>query len=119
MRILVVDDQQDLLDGMGKLLTLLNHEPVLERDPRQALGLIDSGEFDVLITDMVMPNMGGREVIKQVRGKHPDLWIVAISGGGDSIPANTNLRISQAYGADRVLYKPFCRPELMDALKKS
>ena len=119
MRILVIDDQQDMLNLMGAALADPRHEVHLEQDSRRAFTLLEDGKFDVLIVDIVMPNLGGIDVIKKVRSNHPDLWIVAVSGGGDSLPVNTNLKISEADGADRILYKPFRKSELLTAIARS
>jgi DNA-binding response OmpR family regulator len=118
MRILIVDDQQDMLSALGNMLARTDHTVTLEQDSKRALALIEEQDFDILVTDMMMPGIGGVDIIRNVRPKKPDLWIVAISGGSEVMPVNTVLRISEAYGADRVLFKPFRKAELLAALQR-
>jgi CheY-like chemotaxis protein len=68
---------------------------------------------------MIMPEVGGIDVIRQVRKDHPNLWIVAISGGGDMLSTTVTLTLSEAFGADRILYKPFVKSELLAALERT
>lgn len=116
MRILIVDDQRDMLERIADMLAQSAHELVLQQDSTQVVTQLQQEQFDVLITDMMMPGVGGVDIIRQIRRQNEDLWIVAISGGGEELSVNTMLRISEAYGADRILYKPFRKPELLAAI---
>jgi CheY-like chemotaxis protein len=116
VRILVVDDQQDMLARIADMLAQTGHELVLQQDSKKALVQLHDESFDVLITDMMMPDVGGADIIRQIRRQNANLWIVAISGGSKDLSVNTMLRISEAYGADRILYKPFRKPELLAAI---
>jgi CheY-like chemotaxis protein len=118
MRILVLDDDKEILDFVGKLLRDEGHEVTASARARAGLLQIDAKRIDVLLTDMLMPEMDGIEVIKALRKNHPDLLIVAMSGGGSRLSADTTLNMSQAFGADRVLYKPFRRNELLAAIQR-
>lgn len=117
MRVLVVDDQKELLDRIGGMLKGTGHTVTLETNSRRALELISLHPFDALVTDIVMPELGGIDLIRSVRADHPALRIVAISGGGDVVPTHTALTISEAFGADRILYKPFRKAELLIAIE--
>lgn len=94
------------------------HEVAGFTDSETGLDAVRAGEFDVLVTDMLMPRTDGVEIIRALRELKPQLWIVAISGGGRAMPANSTLKISSAFGADRVLHKPFSKTELLDAIHK-
>lgn len=118
MRILIVDDQAEMLSVIAKMLDRTGHELVLQTDPKKALEQLRSERFDVLVTDMLMPELRGIDIIRELRREKSDLWIVAISGGGDTITEKSMLRMSEAYGADRVLYKPFRKPELLAAIER-
>ena len=118
MRILIVDDQQDMLARIADMLAQTGHDIVLQQDSTEAMRQLQQEQFDVLITDMIMPGVGGVDIIRQIRRQNADLCIVAISGGGEELSVNTMLRISEAYGADRVLYKPFRKPELLAAITR-
>lgn len=118
LRVLVIDDQKQMLTTLGNLLRRAGHEVVLANSGREGLSRIAENDIEVLITDMLMPDMDGIEVIKTLRVKHPGLWIVAMSGGGRMLSANVALTLSRAFGADRVLYKPFRTAELLAALER-
>ncbi|HTQ52249.1 MAG TPA: response regulator [Candidatus Acidoferrales bacterium] len=70
---------------------------------------------DLVITDMLMPEMDGVETVQQLRRSFPGLKIIAISGGGLASPDHY-LKIAQKLGADKTLKKPFTFPELLDAI---
>lgn len=70
---------------------------------------------DLVITDMLMPEMDGVETIQQLRRSFPDIKIMAISGGGLASPDHY-LRIAKKLGADKTLKKPFTFPELLDVV---
>ena len=118
MRILIVDDQRDMLARIADMLAQTGHELVLQQDSKKALAQLQDEPFDILITDMMMPDVGGADIIRQIRRQNVNLWIVAISGGGQDLSVNTILRISEAYGADRILYKPFRKAELLAAISR-
>src|SRR3974390_701275 len=67
---------------------------------------------DLVIPDMLMPEMDGVETIQQLRRSFPDVKIMAISGGGLASPDHY-LRIAKKLGADKTLKKPFPFPELL------
>ena len=117
MRILAIDDNQDVLNLMDEYLRGDGHDVIATTCAKTGVKHIEAGGIDVLLTDILMPEMDGVEVIKTLRRNHSDLWIVAMSGGGSRLPANSALTLSQAFGADRTLYKPFKRNELLAAIR--
>lgn len=119
MRIAVIDDDDDLLTATRRLLEQAGHEVSAFVEPAKGLQKVQGGGFDVLVTDMLMPGIDGIEVIRNLRKSQPDLWIVAISGGGDLLPAATALKFSEVFGADRLLYKPFRKAELLAAVSRA
>lgn len=70
---------------------------------------------DLVITDMLMPEMDGVEAIQQLRQSFPNVKIIAISGGGLASP-DYYLKIARKLGADKTLKKPFTFPELLDTI---
>jgi CheY-like chemotaxis protein len=67
--------------------------------------------FDVIITDILMPNRDGLEVMAEVRRKHPAVRIIASSGGG-RVSSDSYLQIARRSGAHALLPKPFTMGEL-------
>lgn len=115
MNILLVDDNPQLLYVQRELLGRLGHQVTLAMDGREALRWAELERFDVVISDIVMPNQEGLETIKLLRRMHPGLRIVAMSGGG-SADSGLYLEMALKMGADCALSKPFTEKELVAAL---
>ena len=114
-RILFIDDEEPIRIVAGTLLQFAGHEVVTAVDGQQGVELFRQQTFDLVITDLVMPRMGGEETIAVLRKLRPGIKIIATFGGGwvfgvDSVTAAKHL------GADAMLPKPFSRGELLAAL---
>jgi DNA-binding NtrC family response regulator len=72
--------------------------------------------MSLVLTDLVMPDKEGIELITDLRRMHPGLKIIAMSGGGRNSP-HAYLNLASRLGAASVLAKPFSFQELMDAIK--
>jgi PAS domain S-box-containing protein len=101
-KILVVDDEEGIRNLFWQVLTGAGYEVSLASDGQQALKLVQDREFDVVVTDLVMPEREGIETIQALRKEHRELKIVAISGafGGKM------LRTAELLGANAALLKP-------------
>lgn len=78
-RVLLVEDQKILSQLMSFELKAADHEVTLASDGVQALALLDRLSFDVVVTDLYMPEMGGIELIKHMQQKNIDLPIIVLS----------------------------------------
>jgi len=116
-RILVVDDDVEILDLLRAMLEREHFEVLTACDGNEALKLLDSEAIDVMITDILMPEKEGIETILQLRKTHPQIKIIAISGGGKG-DANHYVYIAQWAGADRVFTKPLDRTELLRSIEE-
>jgi CheY-like chemotaxis protein len=113
--ILVVDDEQDICGIAQLLLENAGCSVVCTTNAARALAAVEQRDFDLLITDMLMPEMDGVELINSVRRTKPDQRIMAISGGGMA-PRESYLQIASMYGVNGVLAKPFSRDQLLKAV---
>lgn len=104
-RLLVVDDHKEFLDAFVEALQAGGHEVISAGDGKAALRLFQTEEPDLLITDILMPEKDGLEVILEMRRERPDIRIIAVSSGG-RIGAKYVLQAAEALGADRVFTKP-------------
>ncbi|MBL1277326.1 MAG: response regulator [Ectothiorhodospiraceae bacterium] len=118
-KILIVDDEAPLRTMLSHMLIADNHEVIVAEDGGQGIKLYHEGMPDLVISDLVMPNKNGIDMILELKRDYPDLRLIAISGGGGITGAFDYLPTAKLVGADSILKKPFGIQELRDALKKS
>src|ERR1044072_8376631 len=87
-RILVADDDDMVRKTIRRMLELAGHEVTEAQDGVQCERIAATAKPDIVITDIVMPEQEGIETIRRLRRAHPELNIMAISGGGLSREAN-------------------------------
>ena len=109
--VLIVDDDPQMLRLLTDVAELDNHDVLLAQDGALAMDYFDHQLPDLMITDILMPNKEGLELISEVREKHPNIKIIAYSGGGSSDP-ESYLEFATGMGADRVFSKPMPLAEL-------
>jgi len=110
--ILVIDDNIDFSAILRAHLTAAGHQPVVVQAARDGIALIEQGGVDLVLTDILMPDVDGIEVLRSVKRRWPGLPVVAMSGGGQ-IGANDLLDMIGHLGADHVLQKPVRRADLL------
>jgi CheY-like chemotaxis protein len=111
--ILVIDDDAVLRRVITLALERIGHSVVRCENGRKAIEYLARQNADLLITDIVMPEMDGVETVRAARQLKPELPILAISGGGSFDPQDY-LGIAQVFGANAVLPKPFRPAELIE-----
>jgi two-component system response regulator (stage 0 sporulation protein F) len=109
--ILLVDDDDPLRTVLRINLTKWGHRVVEARNGKLALALVQQEVPDMVVTDLVMPEMEGLEFIRELRRTRPEVKIIAMSGGG-RLSATGYLKMAKAMGARQVLAKPFAIEEL-------
>jgi CheY-like chemotaxis protein len=83
LRILVVEDHSDTLQALSRLLNHFGHEISVADGAQDALNIIDSKEFDVVLCDIALPDGSGYDVIAQAKRRRP-IKAVALTGFGTS-----------------------------------
>ncbi len=116
-KILIADDDSEIRVTLQKLLQMVGHEVQLAKDGLEAGRILDAGAFDLMVTDIVMPNQEGLESIMQAKQKHPSLHLIAMSGGGKDRTENY-LRMAKTFGADAIFMKPFSPREMLDKVNE-
>ncbi|HTI71209.1 MAG TPA: response regulator [Candidatus Limnocylindria bacterium] len=114
-RILLVDDDDHVRRPVQMNLTRTGHQVVEARNGREAMDIYRREQFDVVITDLIMPEQEGLETIQQLKKHNPAVRVIAISGGG-RLSANNYLQLAERLGAQRTLAKPFTTEELVKAI---
>lgn len=109
--VLIVDDDPQMLRLITDVVSLDKHDVLLAQDGELAMDYFKHQQPNLMITDILMPNKEGLELISEVREKHPNLKIIAYSGGGASDP-ESYLEFASGMGADKVFSKPMPLDEL-------
>ena len=114
-RVLCVDDEPVILQILRRLLEVQGFDPVTCSNPLTALSEFSEGMFDVVITDIHMPQMDGLSLMRSLRSKQPDLPVVVVTGQGTVDTAIQALR----EGASGMLVKPFTGEELLSEVRRA
>jgi CheY-like chemotaxis protein len=116
-RILVIDDDVQVLNVLHNALVREGYEVLKASNGKEGIKLYREDPFDLVITDLIMPEKEGIETIQELKNKFPEIKIIAISGGG-RIGPEEYLPMAKMFGAQRTLAKPFGRNELVRAVKE-
>jgi CheY-like chemotaxis protein len=112
VRALLAEDSADLQTAIKRLLQMLGASVQCANDGRDAIAQVMSGSFDVVLMDILMPNLNGLEAIRSLRSSGCDLPIVAFTGD-----ATAALRLSSAdTGCTVLLSKPFDAAHLLASI---
>ncbi len=114
IRLLIVDDEPELLDTMAEILRLKFKSVEIASGGQLALEKIENQSFDVILTDLGMPEMSGWELSRRVKQKLPDARVVLVTGWGDQ--AKEELK-HHPY-VDEILSKPYELRDLMGKIQK-
>lgn len=118
-RILVVDDEEGITTVVQTVLTRRNYTVVTARNGRDALEKLTLAPIDLIITDMIMPDIDGLHLIPEIHRLCPKVKIIAMSGGGTRFGADMYLKEARRLGATHLLTKPFLLNELVDLVAKT
>ena len=116
-RILVIDDDEFVNGMIVQLLSEAGYEADGACDGISGLTFLQSKQFDLVVTDIVMPEKEGIETIIAIRNMNKTLPIIAISGGG-KIDPQQYLRMAQDFGANYTFQKPFDRERFLAAIQE-
>ena len=114
-RLLIIDDNKEILTALTDFLSKKKYDVVSASDGLDGLKLLETEQkgFDLVITDLVMPNISGVGLISIIKKKFPDLPVIAITGWGEHPEA-----LATEAQANRVLEKPFDLSELDTVIKE-
>jgi len=117
-KVLVVEDSAAVRLAVTEVIEQAGHAVVEAENGRVAIGLLEADSFDLIVTDVLMPEADGVEVIKAARAKRPGTRVLAMSGGAPNLPAGYALKMAEMFAADAVLYKPFLNDELQKTVAR-
>jgi CheY-like chemotaxis protein len=113
--ILLVDDEDLLREGVREILEMSDFSVIEAADGQEALRQFALAEkVDLVITDIVMPNMDGVDFVTKLREMFPAVPILTISGGSRVVSARFGLDSALLSGANASLTKPFTAKQLIE-----
>ena len=103
LKILVIDDEEPVRETLAEMLIAVNHKVELAESGQEAIAKLNRSHFDLVFTDLAMPEMDGWETARAIRKKFPDIRIVMVTGYGPTTtpPAGEEDLI------DGIIGKPF------------
>lgn len=113
IKLLLVDDEQRFLETLRQRLELRNFEVTPVTNGQAALDAAKEGDFDLALLDLRMPGLGGEEVLRVLREKHPLIEVVILTGHG-SVDSAVHCTKLGSYG---YLQKPCETDELLEVLR--
>jgi CheY-like chemotaxis protein len=116
-RILVIDDDIQILEMLRQTLGCKGYEVIDAPDGKEGLRLYREAPTDLIITDIIMPEKEGIETIIELKRDFPDVKIIAISGGGQIAP-EACLHLAEKLGVQRTFTKPVPRQDMIKAVKE-
>ncbi|NJK90507.1 MAG: response regulator [Blastochloris sp.] len=119
-KILIIEDSETVRAQMEMMLNEGGHLCVTVENGREALEVLSrEADFDLIITDIFMPEMDGIETIEKITQKFPGKRIIAVSAGGMGMSGAGMLEIATGLGALAVLNKPFASDDFKRTVEEA
>lgn len=115
--ILIIDDESPVRVMLKKLFERNGYQTLEASGGTQGIKLFNEHRPDLIITDLIMPEKEGLELIRELKKKDPDVKIIAISGGGIADP-EMYLTVAVKFGALRSFVKPIDNELLLKTVKE-
>ncbi|HKR05750.1 MAG TPA: response regulator [Bacteroidia bacterium] len=112
MKVLVIDDEKDMRENISSILKKNGYKPVTTDNVKDAEDLIRTKKWDLIISDVMIPHLGGFELVDLIKEVSPKTPVIVITGMDKDILGVT------LTDADTVLTKPFTSKQLSDAVGK-
>ena len=114
--VLIIEDDEFVMNMLKQTFERSGYDVSTASNGRIGLQLYQCKPFDVVITDLIMPDMEGIETISNLRKNDPEVRVIAISGGGRNSPEDY-LHLAKKLGAARTFPKPVDRNQLLAAVE--
>ncbi len=116
--ILIIDDDRHIRLMLRKTLERAGYNTLCAKSGMEGIKAVRESGVDLIITDIVMPEMDGLETITEIRKMSPGIPVFAISGGGRILPASY-LAFARAFGAEAIFEKPVDRSLLLSKIEEA
>lgn len=114
MNILLVDDEEDFVQTLAERLELRGFDIRVANSGTGAMGQIEENLPDLVVLDVMMPGLGGLEVLKQLKTQHPKMPVILLTGRGSTADGIEGMRL----GAFDYLMKPIDIDELIKKINE-
>jgi len=114
-RVLLVDDEEEFVSALSERLMLRGIETECALNGEEALARLVEKEFEVVILDVMMPGLGGLEVLRQIKTTHPNTQVILLTGHGSTREGIEGMRL----GAFDYLIKPVDIEEMLAKMKEA
>jgi len=115
-KIIIIEDDYAIRESLQEILSIKGYEVLAVESALDLQEKLNSFKPDLIITDIIMPDKDGIEVIIEMKKDHCDIRLIAISGGG-RIDSESYLNTAKYLGADATLKKPFTHEQLLEIIK--
>lgn len=116
--ILLVEDEELLRAGVQEMLELQDYDVVTAQNGKLALACLSEHPVDLIITDLVMPQMDGIDFVEQLRKINPDVPVIVVSGSTRNIMQRYGIDNIQVPGANASIPKPFKGADLLAQIQR-
>lgn len=116
-KFLVIDDDALVRESIQLMLQRIDSVVDLAKDGEQGVEMFKKNKYDIIITDIIMPEKEGFEAISDIKKLDKNAKIIAISGGSRN-GMGSYLPLAEGLGAKAILYKPFNEEELIHTIGK-
>lgn len=116
MNVLLVEDSPEVSLSVREILAGAGHSVEDAANGKEALDKLSGSTFDLVVSDIWMPEMDGIALLKEIRGAGNNIPVVVISGGAPNAPLTYTAPLASTFGANAVIYKPFEKEELLQTI---
>lgn len=115
IKVLLVDDEEEFVTTLAERLEMREFEPRIATSGDQAISMVKGEKFDLIVLDLMMPGIGGLEVMKQIKSANPDMPIILLTGQGSTKEGMEGMN----QGAFDFLMKPLDIEELISQIHEA
>jgi CheY-like chemotaxis protein len=116
--VVIADDVAEIRELLQHWLAELGCIVTCVSAGREAVRILRSTHVDMVITDILMPDGDGLEVITELKRAQPTTRVIAMSGGGNHLRAADCLKLAKGLGAHGIITKPFKRQQVLDVVSE-
>lgn len=115
LKVLLVDDEQEFVSTLAERLEFRDIETLVAMNGDQALHMIEEHKPPLVILDVLMPGIGGLDVLKRIKRKHPEIQVILLTGHGSTKDGIKGMH----QGAFDYLMKPVNIEELIHRMNEA